>query len=154
MIKTMITGVAILLASTFPVFSEERQEKKCLAMNIYFEARGEPISGQYAVADVTLNRVESSQYPNSICNVVFQCSSNGCQFSWASRVNDINTVRMYEQEAWEQAKEIAATILREDKNRGITAGATHFHANYVTPAWSRSFERTFSVGAHHFYRGS
>ena len=54
----------------------------CLALNIYFEARNQPTSGQIAVAEVTLNRVASRNYPNTVCGVVKQSNKNGCAFSW------------------------------------------------------------------------
>ncbi len=123
---------------------------KCLAGALYHEARGESIKGQFAVAEVILNRVDAVEYPDTVCDVVYQGSENGsgCQFSFTC---DGNSERIAEPAAYERAGRIAHAILGPVPN-GLTDGATHFHTTAVAPRWSRVFERTARIGAHLFYR--
>lgn len=121
---------------------------ECLAQNIYFEARGESRAGQIAVAMVTLNRVASESYPNTICEVVRQQSSRGCQFSWyCDQYPDV--IRDYRQ--WDEILEMSMKILEEGMY-DITDGAVYYHADYVDPPWSRNVQRTVMIDAHIFYR--
>ena len=122
-------------------------ELECLALNIYHEARSESLAGQYAVADVTLNRVKDTRYPSTICGVVKQAvisewavqqglfipKRNQCQFSWYC---DGRSDAPVEQYAWLRAKGVAEDILSYRKFRGITEGATHYHASYDETHWS------------------
>lgn len=121
---------------------------QCLATALYHEARGETIKGQVAVAEVILNRVDSPAYPRSICSVVQQGNSNGCQFSFAC---DGKTDRISERGAWDRAGKIARLML-DGAPRALTGGATHFHTVNVRPRWAQQFDRTASIGAHLFYR--
>jgi spore germination cell wall hydrolase CwlJ-like protein len=121
---------------------------QCLKEAIYFEARGESLQGQIAVAEVILNRVDSPLYPRSVCGVVKQRGGGGCQFSY---VCDGRTDRMREKGAADLAGRIARVML-DGTPRALTDGATHFHARGVRPGWSKRFDRTASIGAHHFYR--
>ena len=121
---------------------------QCLQQALYFEARGESLKGQYAVAEVILNRVDSREYPNSVCAVVTQGNSNGCQFSY---VCDGNSDVMRDRQAADKAGRIARIML-SGAPRGLTAGATHFHTRAVNPRWAHQFPRTASIGAHLFYR--
>lgn len=132
---------------TLPKASGDAQWQ-CLATALYHEARGETIKGQVAVAEVILNRVDSPAYPRSICSVVQQGNSNGCQFSFAC---DGKTDRISERGAWDRAGKIARLML-DGAPRALTAGATHFHTVNVRPRWARQFDRTASIGAHLFYR--
>jgi len=129
---------------------EGGREWQCLVTALYFEARGESITGQYAVAEVILNRVDSPRYPNSICGVVYQGarSGGGCQFSFAC---DGRSERMHEREAYMLASKIAQ-VMKDGAPRLLTDGATHFHTRAVNPIWARSFPRTAQIGAHLFYR--
>ncbi|MFN4130901.1 MAG: cell wall hydrolase [Paracoccaceae bacterium] len=121
---------------------------QCLQSALYFEARGESLKGQFAVAEVILNRVESRDYPNSVCGVVQQGNSTGCQFSY---VCDGNSDVMRDRQAADKAGRIARIMLN-GAPRGLTAGATHFHTRAVNPRWAHRFPRTASIGAHLFYR--
>jgi spore germination cell wall hydrolase CwlJ-like protein len=154
MLVAMTTIVTSAIADEYNIIDPEQDpELYCLALNIYFEARGEPVEGQYAVADVTLNRVESSQFPDTICEVVYQCRrSSKCQFSWVHRVRNPHNPRILEREAWHDAQLYAYEIANWNVRRGITDGATYFHANYVRPRWRHSFELTDRIGVHLFYR--
>ncbi|TGD42385.1 cell wall hydrolase [Pseudotabrizicola sediminis] len=124
------------------------QQWQCLQNALYFEARGESLKGQFAVAEVILNRVDSREYPNSVCGVVKQSGGGGCQFSY---VCDGHSDVMRDRQAADKAGRIAAIMLN-GAPRGLTAGATHFHTRAVNPRWARQFPRTAAIGAHLFYR--
>jgi len=117
----------------------------CLALNIYFEARGEDMLGQLAVAEVTLNRVESSRYPDNVCDVVWQHK----QFSWT---HDGKSDKPKDARAWAEAQRIARIALSENEMAVVGDGVTHYHASYVSPYWASSYERVAKVGKHIFYR--
>ncbi|MTW19907.1 cell wall hydrolase [Allochromatium palmeri] len=123
---------------------------QCLALNIYHEARSEPESGQIAVARVTLNRVESDAFPGSICGVVKQGGQkrHRCQFSWWC---DGKPDDPKEQRAWKRSLEISRRVLA-DEISDPTNGALYYHTDYVSPKWSRHFQRTTRIGRHLFYR--
>ncbi|NJS40632.1 MAG: cell wall hydrolase [Rhodobacteraceae bacterium] len=123
-------------------------EWQCLTEALYFEARGESLKGQIAVAEVILNRVDSPLYPRSVCGVVKQRGGGGCQFSY---VCDGRADRMREKGAADLAGRIARAML-DGAPRLLTDGATHFHTRSVRPGWSRRFDQTASIGAHVFYR--
>ncbi|MBL4918259.1 cell wall hydrolase [Szabonella alba] len=126
------------------------QEWACLAKALYFEARGETVKGQFAVAEVILNRVDSGAYPNSVCAVVNQGSGrrNACQFSFTCDGKDD---RIREADAYDAAGKIAQVML-SGAPRKLTQGATHFHTTQVRPRWAHRFPRTAQIGAHLFYR--
>ncbi len=128
------------------------KEKKCLAEAIYHEARGEPILGQFAVAQTVLNRVRTDFYPNTVCAVVYQGvrrHSRACQFSFAcDGIRD----RTSEKKHWDIAKEIAERVADGKVWLPEVGHATHYHANYVRPSWRRAMDITSRVGRHIFYR--
>jgi len=136
---------AWLMAQPAPTVDAEWQ---CLTEALYFEARGESLNGQIAVAEVILNRVDSPLYPRSICGVVKQRGGGGCQFSY---VCDGRADRMREKGAADLAGRISRAML-DGAPRLLTDGATHFHTRAVRPGWSRRFDQTASIGAHLFYR--
>lgn len=123
---------------------------RCLTEAIYFEARGEPVAGQVAVAEVILNRVDSPRHPSSICKVVNQGTGrlHACQFSYTC---DGIPERVTEQAAWEKAGKIARLLI-DGAPRALTADATHYHADYVNPHWAKVYPRTTKVGQHIFYK--
>lgn len=123
-------------------------EWQCLATAIYFEARGETLAGQFAVAEVILNRRDSGLYPRSVCRVVGQRGGGGCQFSY---VCDGRADVMREPGPRAVSGKIAALMLA-GAPRVLTDGATHFHTGAVRPAWARRFLQTAKIGAHYFYR--
>ena len=123
---------------------------RCLTEALYFEARGESIKGQFAVAEVILNRVGIDSYPSTVCGVVRQGARNqgGCQFSYAcDGIPDV----VRERESWDTAGKIALLTMEQPVSE-LTDGATHFHTRDVRPNWSRKFPRTAQIGAHLFYR--
>lgn len=132
---------------------EPSQEEACLATAIYHEARGETLKGQFAVAEVILNRVTSRRFPNSICGVVFQGVKagryGGCQFSFAC---DNKSDNLRNRSSADLARRIAQ-VMADGGHRGLTSGALFFHTTAVNPSWSRRFTQTTQIGAHLFYRG-
>ncbi|PHP28766.1 cell wall hydrolase [Limimaricola cinnabarinus] len=125
-------------------------EWECLTEALYFEARGESLEGQFAVAEVILNRVDSPDYPGSICGVVNQGTGRkyACQFSYTcdgipDTVNDGRS--------WKKLGRIAQ-IMIEDGPRELTGGATHYHTTAVNPSWAGRIPQTAAIGAHLFYR--
>lgn len=113
----------------------------CLALNIYHEARGEPIEGQIAVAMVTMNRADWDT--GSVCDVVYERK----QFSWTNRLADFTP---QEPTAWAVAKRVANRVI-QGQHEDITDGATHFHTRSVRPVWRHSLKKTKTIGAHVFY---
>ncbi|PWK60483.1 cell wall hydrolase [Roseicyclus mahoneyensis] len=123
---------------------------RCMTEAIYFEARGETIEGQYAVAEVILNRVDSANYPDTVCGVITQGTGRryACQFTYTcDGIPEVIT----DQRAWNRAGQIARIML-DDAPRPLTAGATHYHADWVNPHWARVYPRTATYGTHIFYR--
>ena len=130
---------------------ERAKHEKCLADAIYFEARGEPVRGQIAVAQVVMNRVFSRYYPNSVCGVVYQNSNRrACQFSFAC--DRIPNDRINEPPAMERAKQIAHETLDGKYWLTDVGKATHYHARWVHPHWVREMQRLDRIGVHTFYR--
>ncbi len=127
------------------------KHEKCLADAIYFEARGEPVRGQIAVAQVVMNRVFSGYYPNTICGVVYQNASRhlACQFTFAC---DGIPDRVNEPAAWERAKHIARETLDGTYWLNDVGKATHYHANWVHPWWVHEMHKLDRIGVHTFYR--
>ncbi len=123
---------------------------RCLSEALYFEARGESVKGQFAVAEVILNRVKSSLYPNTVCGVINQGTGKKyqCQFTYTC---DGNPENIREPEAFERVGKVARIML-DGAPKVLTDGATHYHTVAVRPSWARKFARTASIGVHHFYR--
>ena len=146
------------------LYSEESHpEAYCLALNIYYEARGSNLADRAAVSDVVLNRVKDTRYPNTICEVVKQGKQkpswkdpnvmvmvrNACQFSWYC---DGKADNPQDDDRWVDAQMLAYQIVHEGKYRGIAEGATHYHATYVRPKWAKDLQLVGRIGAHIFYR--
>ena len=121
----------------------------CLRKAIYFEARGEGIKGEFAVAEVVMNRVDSPLYPRSVCGVVEQTGHGACAFSW---VCDGYSDVMRDQVSADRAGRIAREMLQPGAARPLTDGATYFHTRHVRPGWSRDVVQTTAIGSHLFYR--
>ncbi len=127
------------------------KEQRCLAEAVYFEARSEPPAGQAAVAQVVLNRVKSGLYPDTVCGVVYQNRHRylGCQFSFAC---EGKSLRVTEPGPWKQAVRIAREVTFGQTYLPKVGNATHYHADYVRPHWSRVFRKNDVIGRHIFYR--
>ena len=120
----------------------------CLAEALYFEARGEAVKGQFAVAEVILNRVASPRFPNTVCGVIRQGTGrkHACQFSYTC---DGIPERIHEPRAYERGGKIAR-ILLDGGPLNLTNGATFYHTTAVNPRWARKFRRTAHMGVHLF----
>ena len=139
-----------------------QKEVDCLANNIYFESAYEPKSGQKAVAFVTLNRVKSEQFPDSICEVVKQKTRNNaktvCQFSWycLAKPKSLFYRRHLEKTNNELYYEIRDLAIFVYANYGRiydpSLGSLYYHADYVRPKWRHSFVKMATIGKHIFYR--
>ncbi|AVO39817.1 cell wall hydrolase [Pukyongiella litopenaei] len=123
---------------------------KCLSEALYFEARGETVKGQFAVAEVIMNRVASNSYPNSLCGVIRQGTGKKfqCQFTYTC---DGHKEVIREKKAFERVAKVARAVI-DGAVEDLTAGATHYHTSAVRPRWSRTFTRTAQIGVHMFYR--
>ena len=132
------------------MFDPRTVAKSCLAQAVYFEARSESVLGQLAVAAVILNRSKAENYPSSICGVVYQGAARltGCQFSFAC--DDQSNLPQVDR-AWETALTVTTLALANESKPRIVAAATHYHADYVDPYWSKSMHRLTKIGRHIFY---
>ena len=122
----------------------------CLTEALYFEARGEGLRGQIAVAEVILNRVDSTRYPDTVCGVTRQGSGrkHACQFSYYcdGKSDRMGNVRMRDhlgRLAW---------VMLQGADRSLTSDALYYHNTTVSPRWSKVFQRTARIGRHIFYR--
>lgn len=130
-----------------------KKELDCMASNIYFEAATQSRVGKIAVAQVTMNRVRSPKFPNSVCEVVYQGPQNPknsrlCQFSWFcdGKPDVIRSKRM-----WRECVYVAKYVILGGVP-DITHQSTHYHAKYVNPWWAKKMRLTVSLGDHIFYR--
>ena len=126
------------------------RELKCLSEALYFEARGEQIEGQIAVADVIINRKNSDQFPSTICGVVSEGSHkrHACQFSYNC---DGKLELIYDKKTYRRIVKLSS-ILLNGAFSDVTNGATFFHASEVSPSWSKKFKETRTIGRHIFYK--
>ena len=126
------------------------RELKCLSEALYFEARGEQIEGLIAVADVIINRKNSSQFPGTICGVVSEGSHkrHACQFSYNC---DGKLELIYDKKTYRRIVKLSSMILNGAFS-DVTNGATFFHASEVSPSWSKKFKKTRKIGRHIFYK--
>lgn len=143
--KITVTALAMLIASsmgisTIPVTNVNKQDLDCLAKNIYHEARGEPIAGQLAVAQVTLNRVE--KFKRSVCKVVYAHK----QFSWTLD----KSKQERDKKAWQQSLMIAEAVLAK-RTQPSEFKALYFHTKQVNPKWNRKKQIVAKIGNHIFY---
>ena len=161
-VSLFLLGLFWLGSTASPAFAGQSNEQKrtakelrCLAQNIYFEARGEKMEGQLAVAMVTMNRVNSRYFPNSICGVVWQKR----QFSWT---HDGKSDRPTDKRAWKLAREIASYTLHLfnklpanlRKALDNTRGALHYYApSLASPYWAEVHTVTREIGNHVFLDG-
>ena len=126
---------------------------ECLAENVYFEARGEPLAGQYAVAEVTLNRTHAQHFPRTICKVVHETRWDPgrrryvADFSWT----ELGALSPDDGPAWRQAMAVASAVY-DDLHAPVVPGALYYHATNVQPGWSRTRTPVATIGNHVFYR--
>ncbi|MGB3723241.1 MAG: cell wall hydrolase [Pacificimonas sp.] len=120
-------------------------EMECLASAVYNEARGEPLEGQLAVAQVVLNRAQDRRWPSSICDVVYQ------RYQFSFTFDGKPDVPASRNSSWKRA-EAVAVVAATDNWQDVTDEAVFFHATYVNPRWKKAFKRTTDIGRHIFYR--
>jgi spore germination cell wall hydrolase CwlJ-like protein len=146
-------GVVVSSKDIITIKDRERQ-LDCLAKNIYHEAASEPFEGKVAVAQVTMNRVESGKYPSDVCGVVYQknifMEKVVCQFSWYCQNGGKMPIRS--NEMYQESMAVAKKVLLEDFRLDILKDAMFYHADYVNPNWKK--EKIGKIGRHIFYRGN
>jgi len=135
----------------------------CLALNTYHEAKNQSLVGQIATAQVVMNRVEDTRFPNTVCEVVKEGPTrpswedpekeypikHRCQFSWyCDGKSDVPKNK----KAWKKAQDVAFLVLYNKIQLDVTEGATHYHATYVKPSWAKTKKRTTRIEKHIFYR--
>ena len=158
--------VALTVAFSDEIFASEvdvNEEVECLAQNMYWESRNQSFRGLLAVGNVVMNRVADSRFPNTVCEVVHQSvmikswktgeyipKRNRCQFSWYC---DGRSDEPKEKKVYQRLLTIARSMVYNNVSFiDITDGATHYHADYVRPAWAEVKTRTTRIGNHIFYR--
>jgi len=139
------------LSSDITMEVRERQ-LACLTKNIYHEAGGEPFEGKVAVAQVTLNRASSSNFPDDICQVIYQknqvYSKVLCQFSWVCE--NASNFKPVNRKAYDESLAVAKKVLLEGFRLPSLQNAMYFHGDYINPGWKR--ERVAHIGRHIFYK--
>jgi spore germination cell wall hydrolase CwlJ-like protein len=150
---TQIEPARIQVAQRAVTLAQRRaSDLECLAENVYFEARGEPLEGQYAVAEVTLNRTRAEHFPHTVCGVVHEARWNSgrgrfvADFSWT----ELEGLSPQNDPAWKQALAVANAAY-EDLHEPLVPGALYYHALSVHPAWSKSRKTVATIGKHVFY---
>ena len=150
-LKSELAHRSLGLADTS--MTERTRQLECLALNIYREAGYEPFEGKVAVAQVTLNRVTSPDFPNDICQVVYQKNivyqKVICQFSWYC--DHVHRNRPINPRAYEESMDVAKKVMMEGFRLPGLTDALYYHADYVSPGW-RNKEKIVKIGAHIFYR--
>ena len=131
--------------------TEKIKQLDCLTRNIYWEAASEPFEGKVAVAQVTMNRLESGRFASSVCGVVYQKNviyeKVICQFSWACETT--HKVRPVHPPLWKESEEVAKKVLLENFRLPGLKEAIYYHADYVNPGWKKP--KIDKIGRHIFY---
>ena len=166
MIKEVVLSFLVATTSVDKVEVDKfrHSEATCLAKNMYYEARNQGLAGQLAVSLVVMNRVKDSRYPNTVCGVVEQGPTreswkkngtyypirNRCKFSWFC---DGKSDEPKEPTTYKRLLDLALVLVYDDiQIVDFTEGATHYHADYVFPAWRKSKTKTVEIADHIFYR--
>ena len=166
MIKEVVLSFLVATTSVDKVEVDNfrHTEATCLAKNMYYEARNQGLAGQLAVSLVVMNRVKDSRYPNTVCGVVEQGPTreswkkdgtyypikNRCQFSWFC---DGKSDDPKEPTTYGRLLDLSLVLVYDDiQIVDFTEGATHYHADYVFPAWRKSKTKTVEIADHIFYR--
>jgi spore germination cell wall hydrolase CwlJ-like protein len=157
----VVAVLGLAMQAVFAIQDDKRNRTRefhtrnldCLARNVYYEARGEPVAGQYAVAEVTMNRKASRHYPKTVCEVVHQQNWDPLRgryvgaFSWT----EFDSLPEPAGEEWERAKKVAEAVYYQ-KHIPTLHGALFFHATYIKPDWAKQKRRVARIGRHVFYR--
>lgn len=145
-LHNLVRERTVLIDEIKDIEVEEQDQILCLALNIYHESRGENDRSRWAVGFVTLNRVKSSKFSNSVCGVVWARS----QFSWT--VRSASSLVPRETAAWSDAQRKGYLLYSEQYTDDPTAGADHFYAARIRPSWSSRLLNKLRIGAHMFAR--
>jgi N-acetylmuramoyl-L-alanine amidase len=128
------------------------RQLECLAKNIYYEAGNEPFEGKVAVAQVTINRVNSGSFPNDVCKTIYQKNmfyeKTVCQFSWYC--DRATTMKPINRAVYNESMIVAKKVLLEGFRLPSLEQALYFHGDYINPGWNR--QQVAKVGRHIFYR--
>jgi len=147
----LLAGVSLFTAYMLK-YGEDNEQVRCLALNIYHEARGEPRAGQYAVAEVTMNRVRSKHYPDSVCKVVYQRNWDQLRkryvgmFSWT----EFDEPPRIKSQFWQQSMKIAQNVYAGDYTPKLK-DALFYHARQIRPSWIKGKKPLAKIGNHIFY---
>ena len=161
---TELVSVGLMLFT--PVITDIPEDKsasvECLALNMYHEARGQGSAGLLGVSSVVFNRVKDKRFPNTICGVIYQAKLkqnwkgnmvpvlHKCQFSWYC---DGKSDKPRNKKTYKKMLDFADAILSNKLlYLDITDGATHYHADYVNPKWSKTLTLITKIDDHIFYR--
>ena len=140
------------LRQGFTSVADRTKQLDCLAKNIYWEAASEPFEGKVAVAQVTMNRLESGRFAKDVCGVVYQrnviVERIVCQFSWACE--GTHKVRPVHPALYKESEEVAKKVLLENFRLPSMKDALYYHADYVSPGWKKP--KIGKIGAHIFYK--
>jgi spore germination cell wall hydrolase CwlJ-like protein len=152
MINIDLHGVLPFKTSYNSLTKDVQKQVTCLAENIYFEAAHEPTDGKKAVAFVTINRVLSGNYANTICDVVYQKTGGTCQFSWyCDKTFTDRRLTIKETKLYNEIRDLATHIVVNfERMKDVTHGATYYHADYVNPGWK--LDKVDQIGRHIFYK--
>lgn len=156
----IIISIFMLIAISIPSLTyslietkNTQRDIKCLALNIYHEARGETTKGQMAVAKVTLNRVASKRYPGTVCDVVYEKRWDKIRkryvgaFSWT----EFDEPPKVKSKAWYRAWNVAEVVYNEKEQIDLD-GALFYHAKHIKPSWARKKKPVTHIGSHVFYK--
>jgi Cell Wall Hydrolase len=160
-LATILASFAVSLRALFAYQDQVRyralqamnRELTCLARNVYFEARGEPLAGQYAVAEVTMNRRAAARFPGSVCAVVYQKNWDVLRkrfvgaFSWT----EFNALPEPSGEDWKQAWKVAIDVY-SGRQPPVLQGAMYYHSTSIKPSWAREKKLVARIGGHAFYK--
>ena len=175
-VVAMLISMGVGYANQQKIISQLSQEDlECMATNIYHESKNQSKLGMIAVARVVINRVRDRRYPDSVCDVItegpvteswktrqdpnlsdderiYYPRRDSCQFSWYCDGKSDDIISKKNNIAWRIAQDVAIEVLAFDKYNGIVEGATHYHADYVDPAWNKTITLVTKVDDHIFYR--
>lgn len=159
----MLRIILIVAIISMSLFGKAITQYECMAEAIYFEARGSSYADQAAVADVIMNRVESKDFPNTVCKVVHQAKyskwwlkthnklvpiRNKCQFSYYC---DGKSDKIKDKDSYKRVKSLSFKVYVLGRFRGITEGATFYQAKYVDTEWFKTLKFITRIGSHNYY---
>lgn len=150
--RISLVAAALVGASGIAAAEIADKELRCMALNLYHEARGEPLNGMVAVGQVVMHRVADPDYPETVCGVVTEDRSSGrgkCQFSWwCDGQSDVPT----EAQAWTVSQAVARAVLEDDTLPDLVEGGRHYVRCEIDTPWLRRMSFHLRIGSHCFYQ--